>query len=176
MVEIVTRCLQPSDWSALRAIRLHALRTEPGVFSGSLEAAEAQPQAWWEDLTRGTPHQAFGAFAGAGIIGQITAFTWQDDPTGSTAFIGMLFVDPAYRGHGLSHRLLATAMAWIRTQPRFSRVVIGHRGSNTASMRAILRQGFVEARRQTHLWPDGTYDDEVDYVIDLPNPTAPSVP
>jgi RimJ/RimL family protein N-acetyltransferase len=174
MAEIVTRRLQQADWAALRAIRLLALRTEPGVFSGNLEAAEAQPQSWWEDLTRGTPHQAFGAFADDTIIGQITVFTWNDDPTGTTAFIGMLFVDPAYRGHGLSHRLLATATDWIRAQPRFRRAVIGHRGSNIASMRAILRQGFVEAGRQHQIWPDGTHDDEVDYVLDLKAPVAPA--
>jgi RimJ/RimL family protein N-acetyltransferase len=164
MAEISVRLLTPSDWSALRRIRLQALRTEPGVFSGSLAAAAAQPQSWWEDLTRGTPHQAFGAFTGPAIIGQVTVFTWNEDPTGGTAFIGMLFVEPAYRGQGLSHRLLDTAMDWVRTQTRFHRAVIGHRGSNIGSMRAILRQGFVEARRERKIWPDGTLDDEVDYV------------
>ncbi len=167
MVEIVARRLVPADWSTLRALRLLALRTEPGVFSGSAAAAEAQPPAWWEALTTGTPHQAFGAFAGSDMVGLITAFTWADDPTGGTAFIGMLFVTQGFRGQGIAHRLFEVAMAWLRTQRRFTRAMVGHRASNIASMRAILRQGFVEVRRRRRLWPDGVEDEEVEYVLDL---------
>ena len=175
MAEIVTRRLALQDWRDLRAIRLQALRAEPGVFSGSIAAAEVQPQSWWEDLTRGAPHQAFGAFDGQAMIGLITVFTWKEDPTGGTAFIGMLYVDAGFRGRGVSHRLFDAAMDWVRAQPRFGRAMVGHRASNIASMRAILRQRFVEMRRQSVRWPDGTDDDEVDYVLVLSGTTATTI-
>lgn len=166
MTDITIRRLSPEDWPCLRAIRLLALRTEPGVFSGSLEAAEAQPASWWQALTTGTPHQAFGAFAGADMVGLVTAFTWNDDPTGGTAFLGMLFVAASHRGQGLASRLMAAAMAWVRAQPRFHRAIVGHRDGNVASMRAIQRQGFVVIRRSSKIWPDGGVADEVDYALE----------
>jgi RimJ/RimL family protein N-acetyltransferase len=163
----VFRALTAADWPAFRDIRLRALRTEPGVFSANHDGEAARQPAWWIARVHGDGHQVFGAFEGAALAGTLGIFTWDEDPDGATAIIGMLFVDSAHRGTGLAAGLFTSALAWARERPGLRRVVVGHRASNVASMRAILRQGFRAARRQPHHWPDGTSEDEVGYVLRL---------
>jgi RimJ/RimL family protein N-acetyltransferase len=166
------RVLTASDWAALRDLRLFALRTEPAVFSASHAQAAEQPPDWWQSCAQGEDHQVFGAYAGAAMIGLIGAFTSPDDPSGGTAWMGMLFVHPAWRGQGVSALLFTAALDWVRARKRFHSVVVGHRASNIASQRAILLHGFREVRRETHLWPDGVTEDELGYALLLSPQTA----
>lgn len=163
----VVRALTSADWQALRALRLLALRTEPGVFSADYTAVEAEPPEFWQARATGEDHQVFAAFAGPAMVGLIGVFTWNEDPTGVTGFIGMLFVKASHRGQGISTALFSAALDWLRARPKFRRAVVGHRASNRASQRAILRQGFRQVRRQSHTWPDGAVEDEIGYVLGL---------
>ena len=167
MSEIGVRALQAADWEVFRTIRLEALRTEPGVFSAKHDVEAAQDQAWWEVRMRSSRHQVFGAFASGEPVGTIGAFTWNEDPSGATAILAMLFVRQGSRGQGVTGPLFSAALDWARGQPGFRQVVVAHRASNIASMRSILRHGFAEVRREPHVWPDGSTEDEVGYVLAL---------
>ena len=58
-------------------------------------------------------------------------------------------------------------IAWARAHPTVERVLVSHRASNVASMRANQRHGFVLTGRAPCEWPDGTVDDEVCYELRL---------
>ena len=164
---MVLRCLTEPDWQQLRDLRLLALRTEPGVFSATHAVEAGKDQAWWQARVHSDRHQVFGAFFGQELVGTIGIFTDWGDSSDTTAMIGMLFVATAHRGTGLSRRLFDAALGWVRSRQHFLRVAVGHRASNQPSMQAILRQGFVEQSRTSHLWPDGTTEDEVTYLLEI---------
>jgi len=163
------RPLDPSEWEAFKALRLQALKTEPGVFASPYEAEASRPSQDWKDTIAGSPpHQVFGLFDGERLIGITAAFTWRGDPSGESALLAMSYILPEYRGKGLSKLLYDARLAWIRAQPQFKRVVVSHRKSNEVSRKANQRHGFTEIKRAPYTWPDGGIEDEVFYELKLP--------
>ena len=161
------RPLERSDWRALKDLRLHALRTEPGVFFSSHEREVGASDEVWENLAAGEGVQIFGAFDGTQLVGITGVFPHRHDPTGATAALGMTYLRPEYRGRGLSALFYEARLNWIRTQPRFTRVAVSHRRSNEASRRAIHRARFIATGAEPHTWPDGVIEDEVKYELQL---------
>jgi RimJ/RimL family protein N-acetyltransferase len=163
------RPLDRSEWALFREMRLHALSAEPGKFASSHDAEESQRPAEWQETIAGfPPRQVFGLFDAKRLIGITAAFTWREDPTGTTALLAMSFILPEYRGRGLSRLLYDARLKWIQGQPQFRRVVVSHRESNEISARANRRHGFVPFQRTAHQWPDGTVEDEIFYELTIP--------
>jgi len=172
-MEIALRALAPEDWRALRALRLHALATEPGVFFRHYdEEVGLTDEAWIELATGDDTRCVFGLFDGEQLIGISAVYTDRDDPTGATAGLGMSYVLPAYRRRGLVSRLYEARLDWVRARPRFARAAVGHRSSNDASRRAIERFGFVHTHDIPHRWPDGSEEDDVCYELRLRDSSA----
>ena len=163
------RPLERSDWQALKAVRLLALSSEPGVFfSAHAREVEAADEVW-QNLAAGDGTLCvFGAFDGGELVGITGVFTSRDDPSGRTAAFGMTYLRPEYRGRGLSALLYETRLQWVRRQPRFTRVAVSHRRSNEPSRRAIARWGFGATGAKTRTWPDGGVEDELTYELQLP--------
>lgn len=78
----------------------------------------------------------------------------------------MLFIQPAYRGRGLSALFHEARLDWAKMR-KFKRVIVSHRISNQASAAAIRRAGFAETHAENKLWPDGVEADQVFYRLDL---------
>ena len=167
MSTIAIRPLDPSEWEMFRDFRLEALKAARGVFLISPEEAAQLPEERWRSIIKGPAHQVFGLFDDARLIGLTGAFTWDEDRSGATAILVMSFIAPDYRGRGLSRMFFDARLGWIRAQPQFKRVVVSHRASNEASRRNILAYGFVETRRESHTWPDGTTEDMISYRLIL---------
>jgi RimJ/RimL family protein N-acetyltransferase len=165
MSAIAIRPLHPEEWPLFRDFRLFALRSSPGVFSGTLADAEARPEQAWRALIAGPGHQIFGLFDGATLIGITAVFTEADDPSGGTANLAMSFIHPDYRARGLSRLFYEARLDWIRARPQFRRVTVGHRESNEASRRANQHHGFTYTGRKSRLWPDGTVEDDWSYEL-----------
>jgi RimJ/RimL family protein N-acetyltransferase len=162
------RGLGAAHWQALRDLRLHALRTEPGLFFRSYDEEARLSDADWIALAAGDEsRRVFGAFDAEHLIGISAVTTDRDDPTGRTASLGMSYIVPAYRRAGLGSRFYEARLAWARARPHFVRVVVGHRRSNEASRRAIERFGFRHTFDLPHRWPDGTDEDDVCYELIL---------
>jgi RimJ/RimL family protein N-acetyltransferase len=159
------RPLCEADWEALREIRLLALRTEPGVFFAAYADEAALPDERWRTLARGGDFAIFGLFDAERLVGITGAFVHRDDPSGSTAVLGMSYLFPEYRGRGFASLYYETRLAWIRNQPRFARVAVSHRHSNERSGRAIARHGFRKVGVTSRSWPDGAVEDEVNYEL-----------
>lgn len=121
---------------------------------------EALPKRMHADPRRGV----FGAFDGGRLVGITAAFTDHDDPTGASAMLGMTWLDPAYRGKGVSRMFHEHRIGWARRNG-FRRIAVGHRASNVPSGAAMRRAGFVRTGTRSHLWPDGMREDEVQYEL-----------
>ena len=166
--EVALRELTVADWPALRALRLRALQSEPGVFFTPYAREVEHDEAAWRALATGdAAHQVFGLFDAGKLVGMSGVFRDRDDPSGRTAVFGMSYIMPAYRGTGLVARLYAARLAWARAHPEFVRVVVGHRRSNEPSRRAITRSGFRPTGTRPHHWPDGSDEDYVAYEMVL---------
>jgi RimJ/RimL family protein N-acetyltransferase len=175
MDALVMRELVAADWRALRDLRLHALRTEPGVFFSSYEAEAGHPDAQWLALASGDEqHQLFGLFDGDRLVGMTAVFVDRDDPSGRSAALGMSYISPEYRGRGFAAMFYEARLAWARDHPHFARAVVGHRRSNVASRRMIERFGFRWTRDKPHHWPDGTDEDHVGYELQFYADGSPS--
>ena len=167
MDALIVRALAVAEWDAFRNLRLVALKDAPGVFATSYaEAAKRAPETW-QSLVSGPANQIFGLFDGEHLVGITGAFAWPDDALGETATLVMSYIVPAYRGRGLSGLLYTAALDWTRAHPRFKRVIVAMRASNTASRRACERQGFAVIQRMLRNWPDATREDEVVYELRL---------
>lgn len=162
------RELGPEDWRLFRDFRLEALRAAPGVFSTSFDEARARADATWAATLSDPDNAVFGVFDVDRMIALTSVFTSRDDPERRTALLAMSFIDPAYRGRGLSGMLYDARLDWVRRRPGFRRVVVSHRRSNTASMRANQRYGFRLIDESPRVWPDGETEDELIYELLIP--------
>lgn len=167
MNNISIRALDPAEWQMLRDFRLHALQSAPGAFALSYEECVSwSPEQWRAGICAPT-HQVFGLFDGENLIGITGVFTRREDPSGRTALLVMSYIEPEYRGRGLSEKLYQVRLDWIRQSGRFHTVHVSHRASNEASRRANQRHGFVKTGAEPFQWPDGAVEDEVHYELKL---------
>jgi RimJ/RimL family protein N-acetyltransferase len=168
ITEISIRPLSASYWATFREIRLGVLLAEPEVFSSSYEEALTRTEAYWRETASGNDkHQVFALFDGASMIGITAVFTHRRDSAGTTAILAMSFIEPEYRGRGLSRLLYQERLDWVRAHPQFKRVVVSHRESNEASRRANQHFGFRYLRRESRAWPDGAIEDEIHYELPI---------
>ena len=153
----------------LRALRLHALGTEPGVFSATFAEASTREESWWRKLASNLlgGQQLFGLFNDELLIGITAAFTYGGDQTGRTAILAMSYLLPEYRGQGLSRLFYEARIRWVRSNPNFEVIRVSHRRSNERSRRANQRHGFIEVESLPAIWPDGTAEDEVVYELSV---------
>jgi RimJ/RimL family protein N-acetyltransferase len=163
---VILRELTVDDWRALRELRLHALRTERGLFFVAYEDEVERPESAWIALATGDEkHQVFGFFDDGRLVGISGVFTDSEDPSGGVARLGMSYILPEYRRRGLGLRLYEARLAWARARPRFVRATVSHRRSNEATRRAIARFGFRWVSDQPHTWHDGVVEDDVNYEL-----------
>ncbi len=159
------RPLTALDWESFRALRLEALQTAPGMFFSNYAAEVDRTEDEWRSRAQGDDHQVFGLYDGDRLVGMTGVVRYREDPTGTTAFFGMTYIAPAYRGRGLSRMLYEARLEWVRERPQFTRVHVSHRSSNEASRRANQHHGFALTAREPRTWPDGTEDDELIYEL-----------
>jgi RimJ/RimL family protein N-acetyltransferase len=167
--DVTIRLLTESDWEALREIRLRALRTEPGVFFRAHAEEIGKTDDEWKEWARGSDGggRMFGLFASGQLVGITGAVPWREDPSGATVVLVASYIAPEYRGLGLTSLLYDARLTWIRSQPRFKRIIVSHRRTNEPSGKAIRRNGFTHVGTVSRAWPDGTLDDEVCYEMKL---------
>jgi len=157
------------DWQLVRAIRLEALKSDAGVFGASHADAASRDESGWRDWTAGPGKAIFLLHDGDAVIGLTGVYTVADDPASpgrKTAICIASYLQPPFRGRGLSRTFYETRIAWARDNG-CHRVVTGHRLSNSASMRANRSFGFQETHRIPRRWPDGVEEPEVLYELRL---------
>jgi RimJ/RimL family protein N-acetyltransferase len=161
------RALTPNDWELFRSARLKALQEHPDVFLRAYEAEAEIAESVWRETLDGKGKCVVGLFDTDRLIGFAGVFPWRDDATGHTGVLGMDYIEPAYRGRGLSRLLYQRRIEWGLNQKHLTRLVISHREGNEASRRANQAFGFEYQGRETIRWPDGTEADRWTYLLDL---------
>ena len=169
-MSIATRALTVQDWQTFRQIRLRALREHPDVYSGSYGEAAARTERDWIEMLDGKGKCIFGLFDGERIVGIAAVFTSRADPDGQSGVLAMDYIDPRYRGRGLSGRLYRARIDWAMQHPPLRRLVVSHREGNEPSRRANQSFGFKFVGTEEMDWPDGTKAPEHLYGLDLSAP------
>lgn len=167
MDDITIRELIPKDWESFRAIRLKALSMHAGNYGGTLSDAQSAPPEKWKDTLDGKGKRVFGLFDDKLLMGITGVFTWQEDPRGETGFMGMSYIEPHYRGRGLSAMLYQARIDFACDHHAWTKLIISHRIDNEASKQAIAKHGFQLVGEEDIEWPDGACALDCQYELDL---------
>lgn len=160
--------LEVDDWERFRAVRLEALRSDPGVFSARLADALARSDEGWQDFLRNPNTAVFGVFDGEQMIGITGISIDREDPTGETAMLWGSWLRPDYRGRGISKAMYEARLGWAKAHPICKKVVVSHRESNIASRNANQKNGFrFVGKSDPQTWPDGGVEPILDYELQL---------
>lgn len=157
MSPIEIRALREDEWMILKDLRLKAVRDNPRLFLCTYEQEAARPDADWLDLIRLDDRQVFGLFDGPRLIGLTAVFKFIHDPEGHTVKLGMSYIEPEYRGRGLSRLLYTARLDWARDKG-FKRAIVSHRDGNEASRRANAAFGFAWYESEELEWAGGERD------------------
>lgn len=156
------RQLSPADLELYRAIRLEALRLEPGVFGSNYAREAAFTKGVWQQRLSHPDAASFGLFYDGGLVG-ITGIIIQRPGEGTLV---ASYIRKEYRNRGLSALLYGARLAWARDKG-LKTVVVSHRKSNQASKTANQHFGFRYTHTQMTLWPDGQEEEKLFYILAL---------
>ena len=158
----MVRLLSPEDHTQYRRIRLLALATDPLVFGSNHARESAWPESRWATRLADPNLGVFGVFDGDQLLGMTGIGIWDQDP--NTGVLWGSWLHPDIRGRGLSRPMYEVRLQWAH-EKQLARVVVAHRASNVASMRANQHFGFRRTHTVSHTWPDGAVEDEVHYEL-----------
>lgn len=169
----MVRRVRESDWSALRDLRLRALRTDPRAFGSTYEAEERLGVERWRERARlgagSADRSTWVAFREEGRLLGTAAVAETEE--GHLQLFGM-WVDPSVRRQGLGARLLDAALEWAHALPGHSGIRLEVNPRQEAALRLYASRGFrfTGARR-----PLGHTPGEFVHVMERPwDARAPS--
>lgn len=146
--DIYVRPLDQRDLEVFRAVRLKALKDHPELYGATYQDSIQQGAEYWLDILSRQDKEVFGVFDGDVLVGIGGVYVPSDDPVRAEARFVMGYIDPGYRGRGLSHLLFDARMGWSRARPYLKRLCIQHREGNEFIRRVILAHGFTFVRRE----------------------------
>jgi ribosomal protein S18 acetylase RimI-like enzyme len=163
------RRLQPDDWSALRAIRLQALREVPEVYGTTLDQEIDRPDEFWRDRLTDPANPIFCGFQ----AGTAVALAGLRDGAGGNVrhrgFIWGVFVAGPWRGRGLGEAVMRALLDHADARAELDFTELNVRADNTSAARLYARLGFRAVgtipRALKHA---GRYGDELMMVRDRP--------
>lgn len=158
------RAFLPHQAEAYKAIRLEALRTEPGMFGNSYATEAAYPDDHWQARIDGPRAAAFGLYHGEELVGLTGIIV--DAEKRDEAYITQSYIRAPHRGQGLARMFFDARMAWARERG-VKRLVVCHRVCNLPSKASILRHGFRYTHSEERLWPDGGREATLYYVLEI---------
>jgi len=135
------------------------------MFFAAYRDEVVHPESEWRKLASNgeAGQRVFGLFDVDVLVGLTAVFTYNGDPSGSTAVLAMSYIRPEYRRRGLTRLFYDARLRWIHGNPHFRTIRVSHRRSNEASRRAIERHGFVRVGEAVRSWHDGATEEEVIY-------------
>ncbi len=152
--KIYIRPFRKNEWEIFKGKRLQALKDMPNVFLSTYGAAAAQRDEFWQEMINSDREEIFGLFDGERLIGITGVFENWRDKSGRTANLGMSYIDPGYRGRGLSRLLYQARIDWARAKG-YEKITVGHREGNETSKAANQKFGFVFYEKEEIEFPDG---------------------
>jgi len=166
-MSISIRKLTEDDWRRLAEVRLKALRSDPNVFGSNYELESQLTEADWRGRLPADDVAIFVLFDDETPIGMTGVAVWREDLTKRTALLWGSWLEPEFRGRGLSELMYRTRLEWAKAHPTIERIIVSHRASNVASKYANQKHGFVFTRTHEKIWADGKTEAEVCYELKL---------
>jgi len=158
------RLFLPGDASLYRAMRLEALKNEPGVYGANYAEEAALPESAWTEKINDPRRACFGLYADDELIG-ITGVIIDKDDTGKGHMI-QSYIRKAYRELGLSAILYKARIAWAQGR-KLTGLAVGHKESNLASKAANQHFAFMYSHSEARTWPDGSTEEILYYELVL---------
>jgi ribosomal protein S18 acetylase RimI-like enzyme len=141
---IRVRQIQSWEGAALRDIRLRAIADRPDAFAVSLAQTLAETDEGWTSwATRsalGDAHILYVAEDSGTWIGMVGGMPAMPNGEAGAELIS-LWVDPAYRGHGLGRHLVEQIISWGRDH-RVRQLELWVTTHNTAAIELYRKSGF----------------------------------
>ena len=126
-----------------RTLRLRALRDAPDSFGEAYTDVAARPIGYWEELTRSVTEPGrnvmFLAREGHDVLGAVYGLL--DRVRSDTGRVGGMWVEPAWRGHGVGRALLQEVISWGRERG-LRRLGLWAPGHSPAAIALYTRAGF----------------------------------
>jgi len=170
----VVRRLAVDEIAAMQALRREALASEPLAFGATAEDDLALDTAYAErSLADPATAAIFAAFVSRAPVGMVGVVRMTREKVKYRALVWGMFVQPAYRGHGVGALVLEAAVSHARGWSGVRQVHLSVTSSSPAARRLYERAGFVVWGREPRAlgWND-TFVDEYHLVLDLAPPTA----
>jgi len=150
-VDISIRQLSEDDWQLFRDIRLKGLKHDHGAFSARYETEIQKTDQEWQKTLLNNDTGIFAIFDGPNQIGITAIGIHWEDPEKKRALLWASWLEPAYRGKGISKLMYAARLNWAHAHPTCEKVVVTVMRDNLPSKRAIESNGFlyshIEERR-----------------------------
>jgi ribosomal protein S18 acetylase RimI-like enzyme len=157
---VMIRPAGPSDWEAVRDIRLRSLGEEPDAYASEYQTeARFEPDLWKQRLATASSYLAFDDHRA--LVGIATGL---DTGDGDTYVVGM-YVAPEARGSGCAHQLL-DAIAGVAARRQGKRLVLEVAESNIRATRSYRSYGFVATGRRRSLERDPSIN-EIEFAYPL---------
>ncbi len=166
-MNISIRQLNEDNWGELSQVRLKALQTDPLVFGSTFERESEFTEVDWRERLQAKDSAVFMIYENKTPIGMTGVSVFRDDPTNKTAILWGSWLEPDFRGKGLSNLMYQARINWAKNHPGIERIIVSHRASNLASKYANQKHGFVFTRTHQKVWADGTTEDEVCYELHI---------
>lgn len=161
--EIEVRLFTPDEWVFYRGVRLKALKTDPAVFGSAYEKEFMRPDDAWQEALARDDLGVFGIFHYGDVIGMTGIYIDSTDP--AVAGLWGSWLEPAWRGKGISEKMYEARINWAREHPSVKRIRVSHRESNTASKAANQKHGFKFTHARDKIWSDGVSEPELFYEL-----------
>jgi len=162
MRNLIMRPLTPADTLSFKTLRLAALQAAPtGAASSYEEEKDRSDDEFGKRLERTTDKTVFGAFDGERLVGIVGIRREAMRKFQHKGFIWGVYVDPDFRGQGVSRKLLTEAIAFTRQIPGMTQINLIVVASNVAAVALYRSLGFREFGRESNsMMADGVLYDE----------------
>lgn len=162
--DIVVCRMAPSDWRALRDVRLAMLLDTPAAFASTYSREAVLSDAEWQARVQGST--TWHARLGDRPVGSVTCYHHPDQVDGE-AYLVALWVSASARGRGVGEALVSALQADARSRG-LSRLVLDMAHVNHAAIRLYERMGFAPTGRTSTLESDPTVSEfEMEWVPEI---------
>lgn len=160
--ELTIRILSEEDVELFWPLRLQALQNEPQSFGSDYDEARTMPLSDVKKRLDCSENSfVLGAFC-PDLVGVAGFFRKQGVKSRHKGTIWGVYVDPSYRGRGISRELMKTAIDRARQIPDLESLILTVVTTNQAALNLYQSLGFTEYGLESQaLKLNGSYLDEV---------------
>lgn len=155
---MVIRRLRRDETGLFKDLRLRALGDAPTAFAETLTEAAAQPPEYWDKLTASVTHPDGQVMVVAEADGQAVGLVFGlfDRDDRSIGHLGGMWVEPAWRRHGVGRALADAVIDWARER-KLRELALWVTEGNQAATALYAARGFTATGEEDVLSSDPSF-------------------